>query len=245
MKILRRFMIAMPPLVMALLSAGQPSYAAQTPQSRSDASPLMEKVRAATWRFKDINVAMAAGFVQGTPCVSGPDAGAMGVHFVMPARINNFVLRADEPQALIYEPVSRGCVPLGGRRVHRVGKRLAKPAGRSHKHPGAGGRSTELRKRAESLRSSGILRAACLGVGRQPERKLRRLEYARDLRKTTGQLSRGREHAGVTPACFYPSRRSAGVSTRLPRSGTPRQASPGWPRHGGQPFLWKQTSSWQ
>ena len=113
MKILRRFMIAMPPLVMALLSAGQAAYAAQTPQSRSEA-PLMEKVRAATWRFKDINVAMAAGFVQGTPCVSGPDAGAMGVHFVMPARINNFVLRADEPQALIYEPVSGGAFRLVG-----------------------------------------------------------------------------------------------------------------------------------
>jgi hypothetical protein len=113
MKILRRFMIAMPPLVMSLLSAGQPAYAAQTPQSRSEA-PLMEKVRAATWRFKDINVAMAAGFVQGTPCVSGPDAGAMGVHFVMPARINNFVLRADEPQALIYEPVSGGAFRLVG-----------------------------------------------------------------------------------------------------------------------------------
>jgi hypothetical protein len=114
MKILRRFMIATPPLVMALLFAGQPSYAAQTPQSKWDASPLMEKVRAATWRFKDINVAMAAGFVQGTPCVSGPDAGAMGVHFVMPARINNFVLQADEPQALIYEPLPGGALRLVG-----------------------------------------------------------------------------------------------------------------------------------
>jgi hypothetical protein len=114
MKILRRLMIAMPALMMALLSAGQASYAAQTLQSKSDASPLIEKVRAATWRFKDINAAIAAGFVQGTPCVSGPDAGAMGVHFVMPARINNFVLRADEPQALIYEPFPGGAFRLVG-----------------------------------------------------------------------------------------------------------------------------------
>jgi hypothetical protein len=114
MKNLRRLVIALPPLLVALLVTGQPSYAAQAPQSRSEGSTLMEKVRAATSRFKDINVATAAGFVQGTPCVSGPDAGAMGVHFVMPARINNFVLQADQPQALIYEPLPGGAFRLVG-----------------------------------------------------------------------------------------------------------------------------------
>jgi hypothetical protein len=114
MKIPRRLMIAVPPLLAALLAAGQPSYAVQAPESRSSASTLMEKVRAATARFKDINVATAAGFVQGTPCVSGPDAGAMGVHFVIPARINNFVLDADKPQALIYEPLPGGAFRLVG-----------------------------------------------------------------------------------------------------------------------------------
>ena len=245
MKILRRFMIAMPPLMMALLCAGQASHAAQTLQSKSDASPLMEKVRAATWRFKDINAAIAAGFVQGTPCVSGPDAGAMGVHFVMPARINNFVLRADEPQALIYEPFPGGAFRLVGVEFIVLASVWQNQPDGATSTPALDGRSAELRERAESLRSSGILRAACLGVGRQPERKLRRLEHARYLRKATGQLSCGREHAGATPACFYPSRRSAGVSTRWPRRGTTRQVSPIWPRHGGQPFLWKQTSSWQ
>jgi len=113
MKIPRRLIIALPPL-MALLAMGQPSYAASTSQSNAESSTLMEKVRAATARFKDINVATAAGFVQGTPCVSGPDAGAMGVHFVMPARIHNFVLQADEPQALIYEPLPGGAFRLVG-----------------------------------------------------------------------------------------------------------------------------------
>ena len=114
MKIFRRFMIAMPPLVMALLSAGQASHAAQTPQSKSDASTLMEKVRAATWRFKDINAAMAAGFVQGTPCVSGPDAGAMGVHFAQPARKADGTVPPDQPQFLIYEPMVDGSMRLVG-----------------------------------------------------------------------------------------------------------------------------------
>jgi hypothetical protein len=113
MKILRRLLVAVPPLLMILLNTSQPSSAAQVAQSKS-AATLLEKVRAATERFRDINVATAAGFVQGTPCVSGPDAGAMGVHFVMGDRINNFVLQADQPQALIYEPLPGGEFRLVG-----------------------------------------------------------------------------------------------------------------------------------
>jgi hypothetical protein len=66
-------------------------------------SPLVDMVRHATESFRDINMATAAGFVQGTPCVSGPDFGAMGVHYVLPARINGAVLNAEQPEALIYD----------------------------------------------------------------------------------------------------------------------------------------------
>lgn len=78
------------------------------------ASPLVDKVRDATAQFQDINAAIAAGFVRGTPCVSGPDFGAMGVHFVLPSRIANGVLSADQPEALIYEPLSNGSLRLVG-----------------------------------------------------------------------------------------------------------------------------------
>jgi hypothetical protein len=77
-------------------------------------SPLVEKVRASTWRYRDINVALSEGFVQGTPCVSGPNAGAMGVHFVLPARIGDGKLNAREPESLIYEPLSDGRFRLVG-----------------------------------------------------------------------------------------------------------------------------------
>jgi hypothetical protein len=115
----RRLTLASLPLAISVLAAsGQSSYAAQTPQaspqSKSDPTPLIDKVRAATGRFKDINVAIAEGWVQGTPCVSGPDTGAMGVHFVQPARIAAGVLQADEPEALIYEPLRRGEYRLVG-----------------------------------------------------------------------------------------------------------------------------------
>jgi hypothetical protein len=119
MNMFRRWVPVLPLLAISLVAAGgRPSYAGQSPQSAAQTStagsPLIDKVRAATARFKDINVAMSDGWVQATPCVSGPDTGAMGVHFVMPSRINSFVLQADKPQALIYEPLPGGEYRLVG-----------------------------------------------------------------------------------------------------------------------------------
>jgi hypothetical protein len=78
------------------------------------ASPLVEKVRAATARYQDVRAAVADGFVQGTPCVSGPDMGAMGIHYVRADRITDGVLNATEPEALIYEPQHGGALRLVG-----------------------------------------------------------------------------------------------------------------------------------
>jgi hypothetical protein len=83
-------------------------------QKKKHGSPLIKRVRRATWRYRDISVALAEGWVAGTPCVSGPNTGAMGVHFVLPARIGDGVLNADEPEALIYEPQRNGALRLVG-----------------------------------------------------------------------------------------------------------------------------------
>jgi hypothetical protein len=106
------------PAISLFIALSQPSHANPSPQSseqsRTDSSSLVDKVRAATRRFQDINVAVSEGFVRGTPCVSGPDTGAMGVHFVLPSRIAGGVLQADEPEALIYEPLPSGALRLVG-----------------------------------------------------------------------------------------------------------------------------------
>ena len=65
--------------------------------------PLPEAVRQATERFRDVNDAIAAGYVQFGGCVSGPEEGVMGVHF------SNFALFDDKldvehPESLVYEP---------------------------------------------------------------------------------------------------------------------------------------------
>jgi hypothetical protein len=109
---------------LAILSSGGPldTMAAEQPQASDQmhmsaaetSSPLVDKVRDGTARYTDINVAIAEGWVAATPCVSGPDTGAMGVHFVLPARIAAGVLNAEQPEALIYEPLPNGAMRLVG-----------------------------------------------------------------------------------------------------------------------------------
>lgn len=108
MNIFHCLRVALLPWLLPLLALGAaPAYADQN-------SPLIDKVRAATARYLDINAALRDKFVQGTPCVSGPDTGAMGVHFVRPDRLQSFVLQSDQPQALIYEPLPGGAFRLVG-----------------------------------------------------------------------------------------------------------------------------------
>ncbi len=78
------------------------------------ATPLIDNVRNATAQYLEISNALADHFVAATPCVSGPDTGAMGVHFVRLDRVTRLVLDAQQPQALIYEPMVDGAMRLVG-----------------------------------------------------------------------------------------------------------------------------------
>jgi hypothetical protein len=72
--------------------------------------PLPGAVREATERFRDINQAIAAGYAQFQGCVSGPEEGAMGVHYVKFDLFDDR-LEVDKPEALVYEP-RRGALHL-------------------------------------------------------------------------------------------------------------------------------------
>ncbi len=65
--------------------------------------PLPDAVREATGRFRDVNDAIAGGYVLSGGCVSGPQEGVMGVHFVNPAFFDD-KLEVEHPEALVYEP---------------------------------------------------------------------------------------------------------------------------------------------
>ncbi len=83
------------------------------PPPGAGTTPLIEKVREATERFRNVNVAIAEKWAPGTPCVSGPDAGAMGVHFLQPTGIPT-MLDVNTPAALIYEPMGDGSLRFVG-----------------------------------------------------------------------------------------------------------------------------------
>ncbi len=74
---------------------------------------LVQAVRDATRQFLDVNVAVDAGYEPALGCVSGPDHGAMGVHFIKGSLLNGEI-NASTPQALIYEPLAGGRMRLVG-----------------------------------------------------------------------------------------------------------------------------------
>jgi len=64
---------------------------------------LIDVVREATAQFVDPQAALAAGYVAKPFCVTGPDQGAMGVHFVNATLVKDGKLDQERPEALIYE----------------------------------------------------------------------------------------------------------------------------------------------
>jgi len=75
--------------------------------------PLVEKVREATSQFRDVRMALAVGYAPG-PCVSGPNGGAMGIHYVNETFLDDQPPVVDQPEALIYEPLPGGRLRLVG-----------------------------------------------------------------------------------------------------------------------------------
>ena len=69
---------------------------------------LVAAVRESTERFKNVAVAESEGYFLQFGCVSGPDAGAMGMHFVNIPLVADGVLDAAHPEIVIYEPQPNG-----------------------------------------------------------------------------------------------------------------------------------------
>jgi len=78
------------------------------------AGELIRIVRESTARFRDPQIAEAEGYHLQFGCVSGPDAGAMGLHYVNGALVGDGVLDATQPEIVIYEPLPNGRLRLIG-----------------------------------------------------------------------------------------------------------------------------------
>jgi hypothetical protein len=91
-----------------------PQHNAQTPDQLSRASALIKIVQDSTERFKDVSVAEAEGYALQFGCVSGPDSGAMGLHYINGKLVQKGVIDATRPQIVIYEPTPTGDLKLIG-----------------------------------------------------------------------------------------------------------------------------------
>lgn len=76
---------------------------AATDDHENKAIGLVREVRLATRDFRDVTVAMGEGYSSSGSCVSGPQEGAMGIHFPNGDLVGDGVLDAQHPEILIYE----------------------------------------------------------------------------------------------------------------------------------------------
>jgi hypothetical protein len=103
--------------LLSTLAAAGPLLAAGTGAGDSDeqtaSANLVQIVREATEKYTNVNAATAAGYEPAFGCVTGPDMGAMGIHYINNALVSGGQLNAKEPQALIYEPVGKALKLVG------------------------------------------------------------------------------------------------------------------------------------
>lgn len=80
------------------------SVAAAASSLQPSVTTLVDVVRAAIAEFQDPEDAIAAGWLPAPACVSGPQEGGMGVHFVNGTLVGDGMLHAERPEALVFEP---------------------------------------------------------------------------------------------------------------------------------------------
>ena len=91
-----------------------PEQQEMTPDQQRKLGALIKIVREATERFKDVSVAEAEGYALQFGCVSGPDAGAMGLHYINGSLVKKGVLDPTRPQIVLYEAMPSGALRLTG-----------------------------------------------------------------------------------------------------------------------------------
>ena len=105
--------------VLVLVSTSSSAVMAQhdhtnTIAAKKQASELVQIVRESTERFKDPAVAEGEGYKLAFGCVSGPDYGAMGLHFVNMNLVGDPALDPTHPEIVLYEPLPDGRLRLIG-----------------------------------------------------------------------------------------------------------------------------------
>ena len=142
----------------------------QRPAKRS--TGLVEVVEQSAGQFSDPAVAEAAGYGLVNGCVSGPQEGAMGLHFVKGELVGDGQLDSDAARGVDLRTTQQA---PGARRSGVPGPRRGL-AREERGATGADGAPDELRQQPESLWPARVLRAARLAVEAKSERHVCGLE---------------------------------------------------------------------
>jgi hypothetical protein len=94
------------------LLASQPHES--TADRKNQTSAFVKVVREATERFQNVAAAEAEGYGLQFGCVSGPDVGAMGLHYVNGPLVMDGDLDPTRPEIVIYEAMPNGRLKLTG-----------------------------------------------------------------------------------------------------------------------------------
>jgi hypothetical protein len=100
-------------LIAASATPDDPQAGQMRHEEPTSNSKLVETVRNSTRQFQDVNAAVAAKYQPLFDCVSGPDHGAMGIHYINLALFGDGEIDAAKPEALIYEPSAGGLRLVG------------------------------------------------------------------------------------------------------------------------------------
>jgi hypothetical protein len=128
--------------ILATLAAPLAAWSADGPgqdsfqhgqHSTGNSQGLVDIVREAMEPFKS-PASLGPDFAPFLGCFSGPDGGAMGVHFVNGNRVMNPELDPKMPEAVIYEPTPRGFRLVGVEFIVDAKTWHAQP-GDEHKNP--------------------------------------------------------------------------------------------------------------
>ena len=86
----------------------------ETAAQKANQIALIKIVRDSTDRFHEVAQAEREGYALAFGCVSGPDQGAMGLHFINMDLVGSGVIDPTRPQIILYEPTADGRLKLTG-----------------------------------------------------------------------------------------------------------------------------------
>jgi hypothetical protein len=87
--------------------------AAQPATSSAAHGDELQRARAATQKFRDIDVAREAGYASTGECAQDPKYGGMGIHYSNQDLVADGKLDVTKPETLVYQPQPNGKLRLG------------------------------------------------------------------------------------------------------------------------------------